>query len=110
VRRLKSGNLLFVKHGKMEQQTERSHLQAFISDDDGKSWNGALMLDERNGVSYPDGDQTKDGTIFVIYDFDRTGAKEILMARFTEEDVLAGKIVSGTGALQILVNKATAPK
>jgi hypothetical protein len=65
------------------------------------------MLDERKGVSYPDGDQTKDGTIFVIYDFDRTGAKEILMARFTEEDVLAGKVVTSNSALRLLVNKAT---
>lgn len=108
VRRLNSGNLLFVKHGRMEQRTGRSHLQAFISDDDGKTWKGGLLLDERNGISYPDGDQTKDGTIFVIYDFDRTGAKEILMARFTEEDVFAGKIVSPNSALRLLVNKATA--
>jgi hypothetical protein len=107
IRRLKSGNLLFVKHGRIDEQTGRSHLQAFLSDDDGKTWKGGLMLDERNGVSYPDGDQAADGTIFVIYDFSRTGAKEILMARFTEEDVLAGKIVSSNGALQIVVNKAT---
>ncbi|MDR3199285.1 MAG: glycoside hydrolase, partial [Planctomycetaceae bacterium] len=89
-----------------ERTAERSHLQAFISDDDGKTWKGGLMLDERKGVSYPDGDQTKDGTIFVIYDFDRTGAKEILMARFTEEDVLAGKVVTSNSALRLLVNKA----
>jgi predicted neuraminidase len=108
VRRLKSGNLLFVKHGGITQLTGRSHLQAFISDDDGKSWKGGLMLDERNGISYPDGDQTKDGTIFIIYDFDRTGAKEILMARFTEEDILAGKIVAQNSELRLLVNKATA--
>ncbi|MDR1963608.1 MAG: glycoside hydrolase [Planctomycetaceae bacterium] len=108
VRRLQSGNLLFVKHGGISQRTERSHLQAFLSDDDGQTWKGGLMLDERAGVSYPDGDQTKDGTIFVIYDFDRYGAKEILLARFTEEDVLAGKTVTQNAALRILVNKATA--
>jgi predicted neuraminidase len=108
VRRLKSGNLLFVKHGKMEQLTGRSHLQAFISDDEGKTWKGGLMLDERNNVSYPDGDQTTDGTIFVIYDFERTGAKEILMAWFTEEDVFAGKVVTPNSVLRLLVNKATA--
>jgi len=108
IRRLKSGNLLFVKHGGISELTkQRSHLQAFLSDDDGKTWKGGLMLDERVNVSYPDGDQTSDGTIFVIYDYDRYGAKEILMARFTEEDVLAGKIVSEKGALRLLVNKAT---
>jgi predicted neuraminidase len=107
VRRLKSGNLLFVKHGRIDQKTERSHLQAFLSDDDGKTWKGGLMLDERNNVSYPDGDQTKDSTIYVIYDFERYKDKEILLARFTEEDILAGKIVSDAGALRLVVNKAT---
>ncbi|MDR2438084.1 MAG: glycoside hydrolase [Planctomycetaceae bacterium] len=110
MRRLKSGNLLFVKNGGLTQRTGRSHLQAFLSDDDGQTWKGGLMLDERNQVSYPDGDQANDGTIFIIYDFERYGAREILLARFTEEDVLAGKIVSETGTLQILVDKATAPK
>jgi hypothetical protein len=33
----------------------RSHLTAYLSDDDGRSWHGGLLLDERNGVSYPDG-------------------------------------------------------
>jgi predicted neuraminidase len=108
IRRLQSGKLLLVKHGGIAQQTGRSHLTAILSDDDGKTWRGGLMLDERAGVSYPDGDQTKDGTIFVIYDFNRGHDKEILMARFTEEDVLAGKIVSQNGALRLLVNKATA--
>ena len=107
IRRLQSGNLLFVKHGAIDQKTGRSHLQAFLSDDDAKSWKGGLMLDERNSVSYPDGDQDKDGTIYVIYDWERYKDKEILMARFTEEDVLAGKIVSPKGALRLLVNKAT---
>ncbi len=108
VRRLQSGNLLLVKHGGLTEKTGRSHLTAFLSKDDGKTWTGGLMLDERNGVSYPDGDQAKNGTIFVIYDYDRTGAKEILAARFTEEDVEAGKIVSKNGALRLMVNKSTA--
>ena len=108
IRRLQSGNLLFVKHGELREKTEkRSHLRAFLSDDDGKTWKGGLLLDERVNISYPDGDQTKDGTIFVIYDRERYKDREILMARFTEEDVLAGRIVSPSGALRLLVNKAT---
>jgi predicted neuraminidase len=107
IRRLQSGKLLLVKHGEISQQTGRSHLTAILSDDDGRTWKGGLLLDERNGVSYPDGDQMKDGTIFIIYDFNRTSAKEILMARFTEEDILAGKIVSPNSTLRLLVNKAT---
>lgn len=106
LRRLASGNLILVKHGKPMEDCGRSRLTAYISRDDGATWEGGLLLDERNGVSYPDGDQTPDGTIFVVYDFGRTGAKEILAARFSEEDILAAKIISPHGALRILVNKA----
>jgi predicted neuraminidase len=107
IRRLQSGNLLFVKHGAINEKTGRSHLQAFLSEDDGKSWKGGLMLDERANVSYPNSDQDENGTIYVIYDWERYKDKEILMARFTEEDVLAGKIVSPQGQLRLLFNKAT---
>ena len=110
VRRLQSGNLLFVKHGEIMEKTEkRSHLKAFLSENDGKTWKGGLLIDERVNVSYPDGDQAEDGTIFVVYDRERYSDREILMARFTEEDVLAGKIVSPNGALALLVNKASGP-
>lgn len=88
IRRLKSGSLLLVNHYRFEG---RSHLTAQISKDDGKTWNEGLLLDERSGVSYPDAVEAKDGTISVIYDRDRRGAGEILLAQFRESDVLAGK-------------------
>jgi len=89
VRRLASGSLLLVNHYKFKG---RSHLTAQISGDDGKSWNEGLLLDERVGVSYPDGVQAKDGTISIVYDRDRQGAGEILMATFREKDVAAGRM------------------
>lgn len=110
VRRLQSGNLLLVKHGAIDQRTGRSHLTAFVSSDDGKTWTGGLLLDERNGVSYPDGQQTDDGLIRVIYDFSRTGARHILMATFREEDVAAGKPVSNAVRLRQLVSEASGGK
>jgi hypothetical protein len=55
---------------------------------------GGLLLDERGGVSYPDGQQTADGLIRIIYDYSRTGDRQILIAVFREEDVLAGKAVT----------------
>ncbi len=109
IRRLKSGNLLLVKHGPIDKRTARSHLTAYLSVDDGKSWKGGLLLDERRGVSYPDGVQSPDGTIYIIYDFSRTGAKQIFMATFNEEDVLQKKIVSDKGRLRVLINQATGP-
>lgn len=105
LRRLQSGSLLLVKHGPVDTRIGRSHLTAFLSKDDGFTWQGGLLLDERSGVSYPDGQQDADGTIRVIYDYSRTGTREILMARFREEDVLAGVASPATVSLRISVSK-----
>lgn len=105
IRRLLSDNLLLVKHGPIHKQTGRSHLTAYLSKDDGKTWLGGLLLDERSGVSYPDGQQSQDGTIHIIYDYSRTGAREILMATFTEEDVITGNTASATVSLRTVVSK-----
>jgi len=107
VRRLASGSLLLIKHGPIDKRTGRSHLTAYVSQDDGRTWQGGLLLDERTGVSYPDGFQKDDGRIYVIRDYDRAGDKEILMSVFTEDDVLAGKDVSGKVRLRVLINQAT---
>lgn len=91
IRRLNSGNLLLVKHGPISIRTGRSHLMAFISKDDGKTWSNGLLLDERPTVSYPDGQQTEDGTIYITYDYNRTGQQHIYMTSFTEEDILSAQ-------------------
>jgi len=109
IRRLKSGNLLLVKHNPQNKKT-RSDLTAYLSNDDGKTWQGGLLLDERSGVSYPDGIESEDGTLYLIYDYSRTGEKKILMSTFKEEDVLAGKPVSGKVRQRVLINQATAQK
>jgi predicted neuraminidase len=111
LRRLASGRILLVKNGPPgERLKKRSHMSAFLSDDDGMTWRGGLLLDERPGVSYPDGFQAPDGLIYILYDRNRHTDAEILLAKFREEDILAGKLVSRDGKLQILVNKATGPK
>ncbi|MEK8127201.1 sialidase family protein [Paenibacillus filicis] len=103
IRRLHSGRLLLVNHYGFKG---RSHLTAMLSEDDGLSWQGGLILDERADVSYPDGVQDNDGQIYVIYDRERDKAKEILLAVFTEEDIRAGTCVSKGAALKQIVNKA----
>ncbi len=90
IRRLNSGNLLLVKHGPISFKTGRSHLMAFISKDDGKSWSKGLLLDERFSVSYPDGQQTEDGRIFITYDYSRTGDQIIFVTSFTENEITSG--------------------
>jgi hypothetical protein len=105
IRRLNSGNLLLVKHGPIDKQTDRSQLMAYISENDGLSWSGGLLLDERAGVSYPDGQQVEDGTIYIIYDYNRKTDQQILMAGFREEDVISGNPDSETVSLRRLVSK-----
>jgi predicted neuraminidase len=109
IRRLNSGRLLLVTHNPPNQKA-RSHLVAHLSDDDGKTWQGGLMIDERTGVSYPDGVQAPDGTIYLIYDFERTGKKQILMATFREDDVARGDWLSTSARPRVLINQATAAR
>ncbi|MCF7838087.1 MAG: glycoside hydrolase [Candidatus Marinimicrobia bacterium] len=115
--KLASGNWLLVKQGTLDWVSDaretlfptnrgRSHLTAFLSRDEGLTWEGALLLDERD-CSYPFGCQAADGTIYVSYERSRWQQPEILAARFTEEDVLAGQPVSTRAALRLLANRAT---
>jgi hypothetical protein len=106
IRRMASGNLLLVNHYKFKG---RSHLTAQLSTDDGKTWNDGLLLDERTGVSYPDAVEGPGGLIRVIYDRDRQGAGEILLATFRERDVAAGKDVSGEVRLKQAVDRLEKP-
>ena len=66
-----------------------------------------MLLDGRDHVSYPDAVESEDGVIYIIYDRERRDAKEILLARIQEQDILAGKLVAEGSQLQLLVNKAT---
>lgn len=94
IRRLKSGAVLLVNHINF---TGRNNLTAMLSYDEGITWEGGLLIDERSGVSYPDGTETPDGYIYLTYDRDRYGASEILMAVFNEADIITGRFVSDKG-------------
>ena len=107
LRKLASGNILLIKHGPVEQDVGRKLLTAYISKDDGKTWEGGLLIDERSGISYPSGEQAANGTIYITYDFNRTNAREILFCTFTEADVLAGKDVSGKVRMRQLISKGS---
>lgn len=93
--RLASGRILLVKHGEtIDSHEGRSKLSAWLTEDEGKSWLGGLMIDERGGVSYPDATQGPDGQIYVVHDRERIRLGEILLSRITEEDILAGELVT----------------
>lgn len=121
IRRLASGRLLLINHyqfgekntiddimnqGDVKVWKGRSHLTALLSDDDGETWPYTLLLDEREEVSYPDATEADDGYIYVTYDRQRITEREILMAKFTEDDIIEGHINSSEGRLHVMVNKA----
>lgn len=115
IRRCASGRLLLVTHN--DGQMRRTNLTAYLSEDDGKTWGGGLLLDDRMAVSYPDGAEDGNGRWFIIYDRERndshwhdTGAGEILLADFTEEDVIAGTIKAKTSCLQIIIDRLSKKK
>ena len=111
VTRLKSGRLLFVKQGAPSAGGKdgqgRDKLMAHLSDDDGATWQGGLLL-FAGASSYPDVCQGPDGVIYVSHDHERSEKAEIRLHRFTEEDVLARRIVSPRGRLNLLVSKGRA--
>ena len=109
IRRLASGRLLLIKHGDtIDSHQHRSKLTAWLSENDGESWIGGLMLDKRGGISYPDGFQAPDGTIYISYDRNRATDGEILLARFTEEDIATRRLVGKKSKLQIQISRARA--
>lgn len=103
IRRLRSGRLLLVNHFGFHG---RSHLTAQLSDDEGMTWCDGLLLDERSDVSYPDGTEAEDGTLYIVYDRERNREMEIIMAIITEQDILAGQLVAPQSRLRVLVDKA----
>jgi len=99
VRRTPSGRLVLVNHDYSpdpapERRGVRDKLTAWLSDDDGRSWYGRLLLDEREQVSYPDIAFAPDGGIWVTYDHARYGGGDILAVRLTEERIAAGGALS----------------
>ena len=105
IRRLASGNLLLVKNGPLDVRLpRRSSLTAYLSTDDGYTWGSGLLLDDRSEVSYPDGFQAPDGTIHILYDWNRHTDAEILLTTFKEADIAAQ-----TKPARTLVNKALKP-
>lgn len=116
ITRLSTGDLLLVNHMNPtnvisdKAWKRRDNLMAMLSKDDGQTWIGGLMLDVRPEISYPDGFEAPDGRIYVIYDRERTKAREILMAVFRPEDVLEGYMVSPDARMRVLINRATGVK
>ena len=115
IRRLASGRVLLINNNP-EKPRARHNMTAFLSEDDGATFPYSILLDERDQVSYPDCAIAPDGSIVITYDRERGGwapsfeglysaAREILTARVTEEDIIAGKLVSDGSYLKRVISK-----
>lgn len=81
--RTPSGRILLVNNDRSDQ---RSNMTIYLSEDDGVTFKYKKCIYEEFS-SYPDVD-FYDGKIYVVFDHERTGAKEILFSVFTEEDII----------------------
>lgn len=114
LRRLPSSALLLIRNAPPAGRV-RTHMSAFLSDDDGATWTSGLLIDERE-CSYPDATISADGTIRVIYDHlrftdrgpERKGVGAVMMAVLREEDVRAGKAVSADARLRVVISQLQA--
>ena len=86
VSRTPSGRVLLVKN---DDKEKRINMSVYLSEDDGETWKYSRLLDTR-WTTYPDVD-FYDGKIYLVYDSERTRAKEILFMSFTEDDIISGK-------------------
>ena len=92
VTKLADGRWLMVKHGGYGKvYASRKNLTALVSDDEGRTWWGGLLLDGRDGCSYPDGVQLPDGSLVVVSDFSRTQEREISFVRINPDDIVRGR-------------------
>ena len=113
LRRLRSGRLLLINHVNF---TKRNNLTVLLSEDEGRTWCAQLLLDGRDAVSYPDMAEGADGYLYITYDRERgcnkkslaeaqSYAREILVSRITEADILAGKPIDKGSYLGRIVSK-----
>ncbi len=89
---------------------KRENLSIGISYDGGKTFEYKLLLDERVLSSYPQIVDNGNDEYIIIYDQERIRQKldsgsEILIAKITKQDIIAGKIVTPCSYLKRLVSR-----
>lgn len=84
ISRTPSGRVILVNN---DDTGTRKNMTVYLSEDDGFTWKYKRCIDERNEVSYPDVD-FYGGRIYLVYDRERIGAREILFTSFTEEEIM----------------------
>lgn len=83
IRTLRSGKVLLVSN----LGVNRANMTAMLCDNNNFIFVEKKLIDAREGVSYPDVSEDEFGNIYVVYDRERTGAREILMTVFNESQL-----------------------
>lgn len=104
--RLRSGRVAYVRN---LADDARTGMKICLSEDGGDTFPYELVLDTREHVSYPDLDEDQEGNIYIVYDRERynglkldketwisQAAKEILLCKVTEADILTGSLGEGS--------------
>lgn len=100
ISRLASGRVLLVYNS---HPKNRTNMTIALSEDDGATWKYRKTIASHQFITYPDA-QEKDGVIYRTYDYKRIGEREILFAKFTEDDIINGKAIEVS-----VVSKPTCP-
>ena len=85
IARTPSGRILLVNN---DDREIRHKMTVYLSEDDGATFKYKRRVgEEAHLTSYPDVDFF-DGRIYLTFDHERTGEKEILLSVFTEDDIM----------------------
>lgn len=87
-RTLSSGAIVLV--GNAAPMT-RDGIAIRVSIDGGVTWSFPTVIDSRHALSYPDASEGADGRLHIVYDRDRGGAGDIILASVTV-DPLSGSV------------------
>ena len=68
--------------------SDRKDICLYLSNDGGKTFSHAIILDSKSGVAYPD-IRYINGYLYVVWDYNRYNEKRIFMAKISVEELLA---------------------
>ena len=110
--RLKNGMIAYVRN---VSDKKRAGIKICLSADGADTFPYELLLDGREGLSYPDLDEDENGNIYIVYDRERDNrvklnkdtwiseaAKEILVCKITVDDVISGALSEGSFAQRVI--------
>ena len=78
----------YIAYAQHYNTESRNNIAIYLSNDGGKTFNHALILDTNSGVAYPD-IRFVDGYLYVVWDYNRYNEKRLLMAKLSVDELMA---------------------